>query len=151
MAAKAYIRTKLNNVKVSQDLPFLWKRTVRFGVLSSSIDRPHVHWRRCRLLNRLVGILAERGCTLTTLATAARVDAATRHGEHKDKTPDEDVRPVACHCAHDVLFPLAGRNGGVRLLRGWEERLGCRARRIYTVHASLDEVGLRGRRVGHGQ
>jgi hypothetical protein len=50
-----------------------------------------------------------------------------------------------------VLFLLGRRNGGVRLLRGWEERLRRRARLVHTIHASLDKVGLRGGGVGYGK
>ena len=64
-------------------------------------------------MNRLIRVLAESAGALAALATAACIYAAACDGEHEEDTPDEDVRPVACYGADDVLFLLAGRDGGV--------------------------------------
>jgi len=115
------------------------------------VNGSHVHRRWCWVLNRLIGILAERFAVLTALATTARVDAATRHAEHKGEAPDENVRPVARYRTLDVLLLLGGRNGGVRLLRSWEERLRRRVCRVRAIQTGLDKVGTTGGGVGDGQ
>jgi len=135
-------------VKTSPDLLFLSTRMVW---ISSGVNGSHVHRRRCWVLNRLIGILAECFAGLTALATTARVDAATRHAEHKGEAPDENVWPVARYRTLDVLLLLGGRNGGVRLLRSWEECLRRRVCRVRAVQAGLDKVGTSGGGVGEGQ
>lgn len=117
------------------------------------MDRLHVHRRRWRLLNRLIWVAAERtdAFAAAALATAACVHTATQNGEHEDKATYEDVRPIACYQTFEVLFLLGGRNWGVRLLRGREEGIRGRARRVCTIHAGLDKVGERDGRLGDGQ
>jgi len=99
-------------------------------------------------LNRLIWVAAERADAFAALTTAACVQAATQNGEHEDKATHEDVRPIACYRTLEVLFLLGSRNWGVRLLRGREEFIRGRARRVCAVHAGLDKVGERGGGVG---
>ena len=126
------------------------RRTIWVAIPTPRVDRLHVHWRRWWLLNCLIWVAAERtdAFEVAALATAACVHTAAENGEHEDKATYEDVRPIACYQTFEVLFLLGSRNWGVHLLRGREEGIRGRTRRVCTVHADLDEVGKRGGRVG---
>jgi len=74
-------------------------------------------------LNRLIRVFVKCTGTFATLAAAARIYTATDDRKHEQETTDEDVWPITRNGAHNVLFLLARRQRGVRLLRGGEERL----------------------------
>lgn len=131
-----------------QDLPLLRMRMIRVRVLCPTAHGLQVQWWRRRLLNRLIRVFAESASALAALATAACVYAAACDGEHEEDTSDEDVLPVASYGADEVLFLLAGRDGGMRFLRGGEERLRGRASRVCTIQTNVDKVGVRGGGVG---
>jgi hypothetical protein len=112
------------------------------GVLCLSIHRPHVHGWWCWVLNRLIRVFVKCTGTFATLAAAARIYTAAHDQSHEHETTDEDVWPITLDGAFNVLLLLARRQWGVRLLRGGEERLRCRAGCVCTVEADLDKIGV---------
>lgn len=72
-----------------------------------------MHRRRWQLLDRLIRVLGGRTGAFATPATATCVHTTTQESEHEGKAAKEDVRPIACYRALDVLLLLASRNGGV--------------------------------------
>jgi hypothetical protein len=79
---------------------------------------------------------------------ATCVYATTCDEENEEDRTKEDVRPIACDGADDVLFLLGSRNGGVRFLRGGKKRFRGRASRVLATQTDLDKVCVRGGGVG---
>jgi hypothetical protein len=93
-------------------------------------------------LNRLIRVFVERTGRFATPAAAARIYTTAHDQSDEYETTDEDVWPITLNSAFNVLFLLARRQWGVRLLRGGEESLGCGAGRVCAVEAGLDKIGV---------